>query len=462
MKKIKYILVIIILYLIVKADVFAATANFSVSSSNVNIGDTFNATVNLNAAAWDISINSTGPVSGCKKHEVNDSGTGYNASTSISVTCTATGEGTATITVSGDITDENGDNPNVSDSKQVTITKKPTVAVLPSNNDNNNNNNDNNNNNTETTPQPEQLEKSNNNKLKELTSDKGTIVKVDDNNFTLEVTNNISEVTIKATPEDAKAKVLGDGVKKLSVGDNKVEITITSETGEQNKILLLIKRKDGYYIDDLNTVLATSTDNNLSFKIKSDSIITTEQLATIKTSGKTINLDYYNDTNKLMYSWIIDAKSLDQASENFNTNVEFSSKNEEKIKELSQNTSGIITSINSSTKIPKGTKLKVYLGRNYKTGNKVKIYYYDESTKKLNTIEEEVNTEDGYVEFRVDSPGDYYFTKIQDEVSNNTSNDSGILLPVSIGVLVIGLISFLISLIVAKKRKKQQEESIDE
>ena len=69
------------------------------------------------------------------------------------------------------------------------------------------------------------------------------MVKVDDNNYTLEVPTNINEIDIKATPEDSKSKVTGAGKHKINAKQTKIEIVVTAESGEKNTITILVAKK---------------------------------------------------------------------------------------------------------------------------------------------------------------------------------------------------------------------------
>lgn len=53
-------------------------------------------------------------------------------------------------------------------------------------------------------------------------------------NYTVELTNDIKELTVEATAADAAASVSGTGKKELKEGENKIEVTVTSK--EQSKV----------------------------------------------------------------------------------------------------------------------------------------------------------------------------------------------------------------------------------
>ena len=265
MKKIKYLLTIVIsvFILFLSTDVYAASAGLSVSSNSVYVGDSFTVTVNMNAAgAWELHVSADGPVSGCSINQSDSSGDldneGYivNVTKPFSAKCTATGEGTISISLSGNVSSENSDHSintsNVSGSQTVTVTKKPEVNPVPTqpvekptNNNNNNNNNNNSNSSNDTKEEkPKEETKSNNNKLKKLTIEDYELKKIDDNNYELTVDNDVTMIVIKAETADSKATITGNGVHEINVGENKIELIITAENGSKNKIIIKVTREE--------------------------------------------------------------------------------------------------------------------------------------------------------------------------------------------------------------------------
>ena len=436
MKKTISILFILLLTLIIKFDVYAASSSLLVSSSNVNVGETFTVNASIYAAAWNIGLSAYGPVR-CDgpMSFMDNSSPAINTVKVFKTSCTATGEGRAIFSLAGELRDENNSKYNPSNSVTVTITKQPTVVVIqpstpkPSNNPPENN--------QEKSATIE--EKSKNTKLKELSVGALNLVKVDDNNYTLEVPTNINEIDIKATPEDSKSKVTGSGKHKINAGQTKIELIVTAESGDKNKITLLVTTKTG---------------NQVTFKIKADSVLTTNQIKSIKTSEKTVNLDYY-DNNKLIYSWIIDGKQIDYPDQ-FNTTVSLISKNEEKISKLANFAKGMNVVIKNENKFPKGTKLKLYIGYSYKNKDQLYIYYYNKSANKLELVKKDVEVENEYIEFYVEKGIDYFITKTKlDEEEKEDSSDS-MLLP-SVAFLGFSVIVFLGAIVIFKKQNSKKK-----
>ena len=113
----------IILASLSATNAFAASGSLSVSSGSVYVGDSFTATVNVSgAAAWNVHMTSSGPVSDCAINQADATADAADTNKSFSATCKATGTGTITIKLAGDVTSAaDGNAVNVSGSKTVTV-----------------------------------------------------------------------------------------------------------------------------------------------------------------------------------------------------------------------------------------------------------------------------------------------------------------------------------------------------
>ena len=257
MKRVQASILAIIIAALFSANAFAASGSLSVSSGSVYVGDSFTATVNVNsAAAWNVHVTSTGPVSGCAIHQADATADAEDANRTFTASCKATGKGTITLTLSGDVTSAaTGNAVNVSGTRTVTVTEKPaptptkTPAAKPA-----------------PTPTPAQTPaakpaptatpapaaqnpepeapKSTNNALKSLSAEGYELEKADDNNYILTVPNDAETIIINAAAEDEKATVVGSGEHTLEVGENTIEIVVTAEDSSQNKITIVVTREE--------------------------------------------------------------------------------------------------------------------------------------------------------------------------------------------------------------------------
>lgn len=468
MKKIKILLISLISMFAFNTSVYAASSSISVSSGNVYVGDSFTVSLYVtSSAAWNVHVTSSGPVSGCTIHQADASADALDTNRSFSATCTATGEGTIVIRLSGDVTSaSDGNAVSVSGSRSVSVSKKPapTPSPTPSQPGNNNNNNHqtNNNNNKQNSTQNDGDNKSKNNNIKNISVDGYNLIKVDSNNYTLSVTNDVTNINVKATAEDSNSKVTGTGNHNINVGENNIEIIVTAENGSQNKINIKVTRKDGYYLEDLDSILNNNKITDINITIKSDTIITKEDLEKIKNSKKTVKFNYYNDDKSLAYSWIIDGSKIKTTS-NLSTIITNDSDNKKDILKLSNYADGLFEVLKQND-LPLGTKLKLFVGNKYENNDFVNVYSY--RNNKLYLLKNKIKMDNGYVEFDLDNASEYFVTMStipNTDITTRVDNDEKVsILPLIILIICLIIIGIIIIFIIKNKKKnKYNEEKIE-
>lgn len=437
-----------------------AAGNISVSPSSldVEIGTTKSFTITAMNTIGDVTITSDNPsIATVGQNEWSTGMVDEQQTKTGTINVTGINQGSTTITMVVDAATFDGDDLN----GQV---RKITINVIPKQNNNNNNANNNSNNNNGNTPKKQEVNnnsnqttnnttKSNNTKLKEITVDNYKLNKIDDNNYSLVVNNNIEKINVNAKPEESKSKISGVGEHKINVGQNKIELIITSESGQTNTINILVERKDAFYLEDLTTLLNDDSIKDKNIKIKENDIIKDNDIKQIKKSKKQVYLNYYDDNKQLLYSWIIDGAKINKA-ESFNTNILFKSKNESEIKNKSNYAEGIIIHLNESSSIPTGTKVKLYVGNKYTNNDFLNIYNYNNKKKQLENVISKVSVKKGYIEFNVTTEDDYLISMATIKGLNQakTKNTSGIL---PIIFLIVSITVFILSVVIVYIRIKK-------
>ena len=464
MKKIKMLLILLISIFTFNLSVFAANGNLQVSSGSVFVGDSFTVSANISsAAAWNVHVSARGPVSGCVINQADATADAMDTNKTFSATCTATGEGVITVVLSGDVTSaSDGIAVGISGSRAVNVSKRP---VQPNNSNNNNNNNPNNNNNNNTINNNNNNvsnnannnvnDKSNNNNIKELSVDGYSLVKVDANNYTLSVPNDISSINVKAIAEDSKATVTGAGNHQLSVGENNIEIVVTSESGLQNKINIKVTRKDGFYLEDLDSLLNNDKIDDINIIINNDTTISSQHLEKIKKSKKTVKFNYYNDDKHLVYSWIIDGTKLKNTNDLLTT-ITFESENKKNILRLANYCDGIFINVKQLNNFKEGIKIKLFVGNKYDKNDKVNVYSYVKSNDKLNLVKSKVKVDDGYIEFDSGDASDYLITMSTVPDALETISPSNSSISIALIVIIVFIILLVISILAVYILKKKK------
>ena len=449
MKKTLLNLIVIVL-LIFPISVFASgSISVSPSSLTIEVGSTKTFTISATNTIGDVEISSSN--SSIASVSTNEWGTGMvDEGQTKTGTITVNGKsiGTTTITLTIDAATFDGEDlagQKRTISVNVVAKPEPTTKVANNNNTNNNTVNDNSNNNVSNSNVNTinvEDNRSKNNRIKDITIDGFELTKVDANNYTLTVGNDVDSINVNATAEDTKSKVSGTGVHELNIGENKIEIIVTSESGLKNKITITVNRKDAYYLDDLESALNNDKLGDINININNDSIITSEDLIKIKNSGKKINFNYISE-DKLLYTWIIDGTKIKNTDELLTT-ILYESNNKKEIYKLSNYADGLYISINDKTNIPDGTKIKLYVGDKFDNGNIVNIYSYIKNNTNLELLINNLKVENGYIEFAIDKDSDYFITMSTITNSNKETNQKN----TSTNTSKVLIITFIILLVI--------------
>ena len=435
MKK-KYLIILLLTMIIMPFKVFAA-GGFGVSSTSISMypGESKTITISTNNAVGKLNISSSnGGVASVNPGSIFT----QNPGSSGSITITGNSVGTATISVVASDNFATMDEEILAgQTKTITVNviAKPTPQPDPTPS-----------NPTPSNPQPSQPQNnlSSNNNIKSLSIDGYELVKVDNNNYTLTVSNDVTSVNVNANAEDSKAKVSGTGTKELQVGENNIEVIITSESGSQNKITIKVTRKDGYYLEDLDAVLKNEKLQDADIIISADSKITKDQLNQIKNSKKTLRFNYYDESKNLIYSWTINGKEIKDDKE-FTTSITFATENVKEIYKLSNYADGLYVNFKHTGDLPKGTKIKLYVGDKFEDESIVNVYHYNNTEKTLDFIKDNLKVTDGYIEFDVEHCSEYFVTMstIGNVVKKDSSSIVMMILVIIELIIILALVAFM-------------------
>lgn len=207
MKKINYMIILLLGLFCFNQSVFAGSLGVSASRTSITQGDSVTIYVKANGLAGKFTVTSSnsGVLSGGTSGEWIENDTK-------SYKFTSKNTGTATITINPVDVADLSNNQKFSGSKSITIkVNKP-------------------------------REKSNNNNLKGLSIDNATLTP-DFNKDTLEyrvdLESSVEKININATKEDGYSSVDGAGEKEVAEGENRFEIVVTSETGNKKTYTII-------------------------------------------------------------------------------------------------------------------------------------------------------------------------------------------------------------------------------
>jgi len=216
MKKIKYLLCILVSLLVFNMNVFAASVDLTFTSKSVTVGNTITLKIKGNGLAgrFNISSSNTGVLT------VSDSKVWIDNNT-VSIKITTKKVGTAKITITAsDVTTNEGKDYSYSKTETITVNEKPVVVPKV---------------------------KSTNNYLSNLSVNGYELDKKFSKEileYTVNLEPDVEKIKINAQLADSSAKVTGTGEKTVSVGSNKFEIIVTAENGSKRTYILNAIVKD--------------------------------------------------------------------------------------------------------------------------------------------------------------------------------------------------------------------------
>lgn len=513
MKKIKIITIIIATFFIIMPKVNAASIN--TSASTVYPGQSFNASVTINAAAWNVHSSTSGPVSGCVMNDADSSPTAMNMSKTVSVSCTATGTGTITISLYGDYTTQDGNNVALGGTATVQVIPQPAPQPQPQPQNPKPQ--------TPAQPQP-QVQKSNNNYLKSL-SVEGCSISPEFNKNTLEYSCKdlmIDKITINAAVEDSKAYLTGTGEKELFNGDNNFEVSVTSEDGQVRVYKLLINKKNipstkilklglgnqEYKIDDEIILFGLpSGTEKIDLKVTTDSTTANVNIngnENLKPGHNIVTITVTDtDCVDKIYKVLVYVQELDELE---NKNIEaldkdyivnlkknaayllnktiLNSLGSNKVKfHIIDNNYGLLASMDVNTKqqlendyelyfilkndkiytnIFKDTDVKAYLGNKYKIGKKLYIYAYNDKKQKYELLTSQ-KYNDYYVSFKTTDSFEYLVTDkeiTEIKVEKKISAMELIIVIISQVVIMVTIIALFVAKFKKNYKISQEENAI--
>ena len=431
MKKIRYLIIILITFFINRNYVFAGSLSVWASANSVTTGSTVTISVKANSVFGKYNIKSSNSevLSGPTDGNVDDGETS-------TYTFTAKSAGTVTITVvPTDMADYDTEGV-YNQSKSVSINVVNKKSPEPNNKQTGG-----------TTV--EVKEKSGNNELNSLSVDNYELVpkfSKDILEYKLELDEDIEKINIKAVANNNKAEITGIGERQLTQGENKIELKVTAENGNERVYKIIATVKDlhpiivtidnkKYTILKKNKDIIKKPDYYEEEKIKIDN---KEVISYINKTTKTRLVILKDSENKLNY-YVYDEKNKQytkyKSISNGNISLQLLSYNK-KINNYKKYKIKINDEDVEIYKIKNKDEFGLIYGINQVTGN-TGFYQYDEKEKTLSRYNDKII---------VDKSEDY-----KKEINKYKNY-----LIISIGVTCLILIIITIKSLIKSKNKKRK------
>lgn len=164
-------------------------------------------------------------------------------------------------------------------------------------------------------------------------------------------------------------------------------------------------------------------------------ISASSNLIKTETKNKVIFIKDKNDS--FSYSWTFDKEEYNKKEFDFDLGINFTTPNKKKIESLiKDDVKTKYISFNYHGDLPSKASIKVPVSDMFKDGNRLNLYYYNESKNQIELITNSVKVINGYVTFEIEHCSDYFLTMSIVKEASNTSNN-GVVIIVMLVVIVI-------------------------
>lgn len=260
---------------------------------------------------------------------------------------------------------------------------------------------------------------STNNALKSLSLDVCALnFSADTLEYTCEVDNLIEAYVLNVVAADDKATVSREGPDKLSLGNNVISFTVTSESGDKRVYKVTITRSSSaptVSIDKLEEALKTLASNEVGIMQPEDGIISSDVLNLIKAAEKTLVVKGQDENGNTLYEWYIDGSKVNPGQPiktSLSVQVQHTTINEKTNYAL-----GLVLSFDKNPNLPLGTKVKYYLNETLSSYPTLNLYYFNPDTKALELRHEGLIVEENYVWIPLQHTSEYFLTPSTQQTS---------------------------------------------
>lgn len=204
-----------------------------------------------------------------------------------------------------------------------------------------------------------------------------------------------------------------------------------------------------YYPSLENALKVGATDLTLIDSENNDNI-NSNYFSTLKQNGKSLTLSQ-KDGDLIKYSWTFDGSKITDENINVNTNITFTEKAPNEIatavnKEITNYTDVSFINFEHSGKLPGVAEVSYYVLDKYASGTKLFVAHFNETTKKLENVQEVEVDNNGYIKFNVSECSSYVLYTSTENVDGKVTNaESDVVKNVKTGD--INLYAFIILLI---------------
>lgn len=238
-----------------------------------------------------------------------------------------------------------------------------------------------------------------------------------------------------------------DGLDKVEVLP---EIVVKPENNDKN---IVIESQKEIPVEKIKDALNDKNIQEVTVNLSQSGTVSKDLLNEIKESQKEVTFNVLDTTNKVKYSWTFDGKNMTTLdSEKLDLNIDFKTAHQKEITKQVQQDNIFYMQFAYHGKLPASTVIKVDVSSQYKDGDLIYLYYFNEINNTIEKSSSAIKVENGYAQFKLDHCSTYFFT--EQEISNPPITEDTTKIIAMIGYSVVSL------LVIQFLRKKKVQKTV--
>ena len=157
---------------------------------------------------------------------------------------------------------------------------------------------------------------------------------------------------------------------------------------------------------------------------------------------KDVEIDFIEKDTGIKYSWIFDKEKIN-GSIKLNFDIDLDNSTEPVIENVTTGIEKMYVDFAYHGNLPTNARIKLDVSNKFDNESKLYLYYYNDETKKIEFVNEDIKVNNGYVEFEIDHCSKYILTNA---IVNNGEDTPKVLSKVIVGLVfvAIGLMAYTI------------------
>lgn len=111
--------------------------------------------------------------------------------------------------------------------------------------------------------------------------------------------------------------------------------------------------------------------------------LTKDVFDALQKEGKNLTVGVTDENQQLQYSWTFSNRTVTNTNMNIDLSIKFDSEKKDEIQKLTGRDNAMYLSFGHHGELPGPATIKSYVGNNYKDGEKIYLYYFDEEQGKI-------------------------------------------------------------------------------